>query len=130
MNVDSRMLLRNKYKFLLASSEQRNHMEFEFSCGGGWLSILEDLFEKIANEVKKANLVGFKIVQVKEKFGDLVVCPQKGNEVIDSLIKAASIKASRTCEECGKPGRKREFNEWYSTQCSKCYAVQPALRRG
>lgn len=125
MHIDRRISLRNNYEPILAGPAQGD--EFEFRCGDGWLSILDDLFAKIANEVKKANLVGFKIVQVKEKFGDLVVCPQKGNEVIDSLIKAASIKASRTCEECGKPGRKREFNEWYSTQCSHCYAIQPAL---
>jgi hypothetical protein len=124
-----RVSLQNKYEFLLSDSMQGGSMASGFACGDGWMSILEDLFVKIGDEVKNANLVGFKVVQVKEKFGDLVVCVHRGDDVIDALIRAASIKAARTCEECGKPGRKREFNEWYRTQCSICYAEQPACVR-
>jgi hypothetical protein len=121
-----RVLLQNKYEFLRPGLIQRGLMAFGFECGDGWMSILEDLFAKIDKEVKKGNLNRFKVVQVKEKFGDLVVCVEGGNNVIDALIGAALKKAAVTCEDCGKPGRKRECNGWYSTQCSKCYVVRPA----
>ncbi|MGD0884486.1 MAG: hypothetical protein ABSA46_06345 [Thermodesulfovibrionales bacterium] len=129
-NRKRRAALQSKYEFLHLSSMQRGlRMAFGFECGDGWMSLLEDLFAKINTEAKKANLTEFKVVQVKQKFGDLVVCVVKGNDAIDELIGAASKKAAATREDCSKPGRKREFNEWYSTQCSKCYTVQPAIGR-
>lgn len=119
--------LLNKYEFLHHDPIRGELMTFRFECGDGWMPIIEDLFAKIDEEVKRANLTGFKVVQVREKFGGLVIYVDRGNEIIDTLIRTALRKAAKTCEDCGKPGRLREFNEWYSTQCSNCYAVQPAL---
>lgn len=122
MDKERRVALQNKYGLLLPDASDGGLMTLTFQCGDSWMSILEALFAKIDDEVKKANLIGFKVVQVKEKLGDLVVCVLKGNDAINALIVSASKRAARTCEDCGKPGRKRELNEWYSTQCSKCYA--------
>lgn len=121
-----RVLLQNKYKFLRHGHIRGGLTAFGFECGDGWIFILEDLFAKIDEEVKKAQLASFQVVQVKEKFGELVVYVDGGNDAIDALIVAASKRAAVTCEDCGKPGRMREFNEWYRTECSKCYAARPA----
>lgn len=121
--------LQKKYEFVRSSSVRGGLMEFRFECGDGWMPILEKLFAKIDEEVKTSNLTGCKVVRVREKFGDLVVSVNSGNYVIDALIRAASKEAAVTCEDCGKPGKKREFNEWLKTQCSKCYALQPASER-
>ena len=120
-----RQALQNKYNFLRIRPILEEMMTFGFECGNGWIPILEDLFAKINEEVKTANLNNFSVTQVKEKFGDLVVCVDGGNNAIDILIGGALKKAAKTCEGCGKPGRMREFNEWYSTQCSKCFAEPP-----
>lgn len=77
-----RMQLQNKYEFLHPSSIQGGLvMSLGIECGDGWISILEDLFARINDELKKANLTEFKVVQVKEKFGDLVVYVHRGNDV-------------------------------------------------
>ncbi len=121
--------LRNRYKFLRSSSIQGVMMELKFECGNGWMPILENLFLKMDEEVEKSNLTGCKVVRIREKFGDLMVSVNSGNDAIDALIRAASKEAAETCEDCGKQGKKREFNEWFRTQCPKCYAVQPASVR-
>lgn len=120
-----RVLLQKKYEFLRPGLNAGGGMASRFECGDGWISILENLFAKLDEEVKKASLTSFLVVQVKEKFGDLVVYVEEGNDAVDALIAAASKKAAVTCEECGKPGRKRDVNEWYRTQCSKCYTLRP-----
>ena len=119
-----RMALKNKYEFVRVHPIDEEMTRFGFECGNGWIPILEDLFAKINKEVKKANLTEFTVIQVKEKFGELVVVVDGGNDAINTLIGIALKKAAKTCEGCGKPGRMREFNEWYSTQCSGCFAMQ------
>jgi|GEM_PF-2007450 len=116
-----RMALKNKYEFVRVHHIDEETTRFGFECGNGWIPILEDLFAKINEEVKTANLAEFRVTQVKEKFGDLVVTVKGGNNAIDTLIGLALKKAAKTCEGCGKPGQNRESNEWFSTQCSKCY---------
>ena len=113
--------LQNKYEFLRS---------VRFSCGDGWLPILEDLFGKIDKEVKHASLTGFKVQQVKEKFAGLIVYVEGGNEIIDDLIALASRKAAETCEDCGNLGRRRTLNkgnpdEWLRTECDDCFAISP-----
>ncbi len=99
-------------------------MALRYQCGVGWMPILEDLFEEIAKEAMKAKLEGITVLQVKEKFGDLVVDVSNGNEAIYALVKAATKKATVTCEGCGKPGKKIECDGWYKTLCSRCYSMR------
>jgi len=124
-----RTLLQGKYEFLSPTPLTEGLMAFGFECGDGWLPILEDLFEKIDQEVKKAALSSFKVIQVKEKFGGLRVYVSEGNDSIEALIDAASSKAAVTCEDCGKPGQwrtlnKGKFHGWLRTQCDECFAVR------
>ncbi|MGO9684711.1 MAG: antitoxin Xre/MbcA/ParS toxin-binding domain-containing protein, partial [Beijerinckiaceae bacterium] len=101
-----------------------------FSCGDGWLPILEDLFVKIDEVVKSSALTRFKVEQVKEKFGDLMVYVAGENNAIAELIATAAERASVTCEDCGKPGQRRtlnegKFHEWLRTLCDECFAIRP-----
>lgn len=116
-----RRQLQDKYEFLRAGPIQQDLMAFGFECSDGWLPILEELFEKIDEVVKRDNLENFKVVQVKEKFGGLCVYVHNSNEEIQSLIRDAEKRASQTCEKCGKPGGLREINGWYRTVCEECY---------
>lgn len=112
--------LMKKYKFVSSGIES---VDLRYQCGAGWMSILEDLFAEIEREARLAKLTEITVLQVKEKFGDLVVDVCNGNNAIDVLIKAASKKAAATCEGCGKPGKKTECDGWYKTLCSGCYAT-------
>lgn len=111
--------LLNKYNF---TCPDRELMALRYSCGLGWMPILDDLFAEIEREARSAKLTEITILQVKEKFGDLVVDVSSGNVTIDALIKAASRKAAATCEGCGRPGKKTDCDGWYKTLCPGCYA--------
>lgn len=129
MQKGRRVLLQGKYEFLRATPVTEGLMAFGFACGDGWLPILEDLFERIDEEVKRSALTDFKVVQVKEKFGGLRVYVEGGNDAIEELIAAASKKAEATCEDCGKPGRRRTTNKgklhaWMKTQCDACFTLK------
>lgn len=107
-----------KYKFFYPD---KGAMAFRYCCGAGWMPILEYLFAAIEREARKADLTEMMVLQVKEKFGDLVVDVSNGNEAINALVKAATNKAAVTCEGCGKPGKKIECDGWFKTLCSRCY---------
>jgi hypothetical protein len=61
---------------------------------------------------------GFKVVQVKEKFGTLCFyCG--GNDRIDNFVGLAERLSAVTCETCGKPGKLRG-GSWLYTACDGC----------
>lgn len=92
MQEGRRLLLQDKYEFLRPTLLTEGLMAFAFDCDDGWLSILEDLFVEIDEEVKRSALTSFKVVQVKETFGILVVYVVGGNDTINELIAAALEK--------------------------------------
>jgi ribosomal protein L37AE/L43A len=124
-----RRALQNKYEFLKAKSIQEDLMAFGFECSDGWLPILEELFAKIDEVVKRDKVEGFKVVQVKEKFGMLRVYAHNGNDEIQNLLRKVEKIAGMTCEDCGQPGENREVNGWWRTQCDTCYGKR-LMRHG
>lgn len=110
--------LQNKHKSLHFGS---GLMATGCECGDGWMPILEDLLAEIDKELRTTKLTELTVLQIKEKFGNLVVDVNNGNDAIDALIRTASQKAAITCEGCGKPGKKMEINGWHKTLCSGCY---------
>jgi hypothetical protein len=62
---------------------------------------------------------GFKVDQVKEKFGGLRYYTDSGNSRIDGFIRLAERLADVTCEECGKHGKERPGG-WIRTLCDSC----------
>ncbi|MGO9377768.1 MAG: helix-turn-helix transcriptional regulator, partial [Dissulfurispiraceae bacterium] len=106
--------------------------EFRSKCGLGWEPIVKDLLNKIGKEVKKSKLSNFRVLQIKEKFGDLCFYVSGSNDAIYELIYVAAKKASVTCEDCGNPAEKRVISDivhpWYRTQCSKCFTKREAAK--
>ncbi len=115
-----RRALQDKYEFLHPQDLMHGLMAFGFECGDGWLPILEDLFAKIDEIVKKDKIEHFQVVQVKEKFGGLSVYVHGGNDEINQLIRQAEKKADKTCEVCGYAGETHEIDNWYTTLCDRC----------
>ena len=94
-------------------------------CGDGWYWLIDKLcgfFMKI-QEQTGAEVVA---TQVKEKFGGLRihyeflgVINDNCKEMIAKHIRDAEIEASKTCEQCGNPG-KLVRKDWIETLCWKC----------
>lgn len=58
------------------------------------------------------------ITQIKEKFGGLRFYYDGGDGFIRGLETMAEVWASYTCEECGKPGDRRDGG-WIRTLCDE-----------
>ena len=75
-------------------------MSFGCQCGDGWHDLLDETFEKISGS-------GFKLFQVKEKLGALVIYLAKWKTVpkhIAMAIEDAHAKSLTICEICGESG--------------------------
>lgn len=117
---ERRRALQDKYAFLRPQDLMHGLMAFGFECGDGWLPILEDLFAKFDEIVRRDKLEDFQVVQVKEKFGGLRVYVEGGNDEIYELINEAESRAISTCEVCGYAGETHEIDNWYTTLCDCC----------
>jgi hypothetical protein len=120
-DLQRRITLQEKYKFLEPTDLREGLMAFGFECGDGWLEILEDLFEKIDIEITKNPVKDFRVFQVKEKFGGLRVYTNFIVDEVERLIKEAEKEAAKTCENCGKSGKNRDIYGWLSTLCEDCF---------
>lgn len=106
-----------------------------FECNKGWYYILEKFFEKFEKLDKIINLPkDFKIVQIKEKFGSLLIYTNFFHEEVDKIIKEAEKESQTVCEFCGI---KNEFvknvsrNAWFKTVCDgECEGSRNFLNRG
>ena len=77
----------------------------------------EDIDDAKAKMDTEAELVPT-VVQVKEKFGTLRFYIQAGSDEHYNYISFAESMSGRTCEECGKPG-KRLGRGWIYTACKE-----------
>lgn len=111
--------INKKYEFM-------NDVYFEHQ--EGWAGIIDKMCSALNHffELSKNNY-GFKILQIKEKFGVLVIyycitedCSDEVKYIIDAIIKAAEIKSRGTCERCGKYGYLRRDSSWIHTYCDDC----------
>jgi hypothetical protein len=73
---------------------------FNFECGEGWESIVAGL----CGHLDALPLPGLRILQIKEKFGDLRVYVEGGDEATIALIREAGALYGSVCEWCGSPG--------------------------
>jgi hypothetical protein len=91
--------------------------------GPGWHPLLQQLHTDIA-----ALDPGYKVAQVKEKFGGLrVYLTAYRHPDINTLIHAAEAQSQETCEGCGAPGRirNRVNRVWLQCLCDVCVEKEP-----
>lgn len=107
-----------------------------FAVGPGWWPIIESLCRQIHNHVewKQNQLEKYQrgegcpdviVRQIKEKFGGLRFYYDGGDDVVDGMVRMAESWASRSCEECGNPGRSRDGG-WIKTLCDEHEAERQA----
>ena len=110
--------------------------------GDGWFAIIDELCAKL----QLLESVGvFPIaVQVKEKTGTLrfycrLEYDQRWNEqqqllwrgIVSDCCHSAEFQSGSTCEECGKPGSRRQGRATgVQTLCDDCGKIQTKLGKG
>lgn len=97
------------------------------NVGPGWQPIIDTLEERLGQIAP-----GYKVVQIKEKFGGLryyVALPQGSDwEAAQRAISEAEGLSLSTCEDCGAPGEQKGPG-WIRTVCDPCYTDWQERRR-
>jgi len=107
-----------------------------FEVGPGWWPILESLCERINSHVewKQNQLEKYQrgegcpdvvVAQIKEKFGGLRFYYDGGDDEVSGMVRMAEAWADHSCEECGKPGKRRDGG-WIKTLCDEHEAERQA----
>ena len=111
MNLMNRALLVGRFHLIPP--------DLEIECGDGWFDILRELFDKLT----ALNAAGLRILQIKQKFGYLVVYVEHSvndkREESDHLFTMACAQSFETCELCGAPGIIR-FDGGVQVRCVQC----------
>lgn len=92
-------------------------MGFGCECGEGWYNLIYEACTKIMETNPDPEL---RFLQIKEKFGRLVIYPSGGDAKIASILNEISLKSAVTCEDCGSKGKLRSKNTWLRTLCVPC----------
>lgn len=108
-----------------------------FCIGPGWWPIIETLCTQIQNHIDWKNETRERLLkdnpynhvvpdaveqvvveQIKEKFGGLRFYFKGGDEAVYGMVTIAEAWASKTCEECGNPGKTRPGG-WVKVLCDE-----------
>lgn len=115
--------LTKKYEHLFSKDTLEPFPLFGFECMEGWFDILKMLVEHIDiyfHHKYKGVPEGFKIVQVKEKFGGLRFYVENADDVVHELIRFTETLADHTCEYCGSNQNILKSKGWIITACEQC----------
>lgn len=91
-----------------------------FLCGPGWYPLIGRFSADLSDIIRRDGLTRFRVVQVKEKFGELRFYIKGGNDAALDRIGEAVRQSATTCERCGRPGRIRLIDGWLTTLCGPC----------
>ena len=91
--------------------------DWGFECHDGWLEIIEKTLKEIRQYIEHKRYFDFKIIQIKEKFGELRIYTNYTDDRIEKIIDEATAQSLKTCELCGTEGKLRNRNGWLKTLC-------------
>ena len=87
----------------------------------GWRALVERMLARLEAAIAAQPIGdrdGFRIVQLKEKFGRLTVyLDTEPTPEMRAAISDGEKESIVTCEVCGVPGRLAERHTWWATRC-------------
>ena len=87
----------------------------------GWFSLVERMIDQIATYAAQHALGdSLRIIQIKTDFCLLRCNTTLHNDGLDQIIETHKEQATRTCEQCGKPGKIRNDRRWKTVLCDSC----------
>lgn len=106
------------------------------AVGDGWYQLLRDLLEYARWRDEELYRIrgtpnpfdGFRIGQIKEKFGRLRFAYLGGDPEFRGAVEFARLLSGSICEVCGLPGEERD-DGWVHTLCDKHWALRRDARR-
>ena len=112
--------------FNLRRKKQMNKLKtpyelFGIECGKGWGSLYQPILDKVEEINKEDPDNPIEVLQVKEKFGQLIICLNRYTPELTEMCMDASEKSNYICEECGERSEPRMDKGWIYQMCDKCY---------
>lgn len=99
-------------------------IQFGLECATGWYKHIRDAclkIEALVAAMPEQEREGFRVLQIKEKFGGLRLYMSATTPEIDAVIGEAESACSTTCEICGGYGRSGTTGYWIRTLCHPCH---------
>lgn len=99
---------------------------YEIETKDGWYNIIYDLCKEIKNYCEGNDLSFPNIIKIKQNFASIRfyinynVKEIKHMDNIYKLINNTEQISEKTCENCGKSGKIRNYNGYYHVKCDKC----------
>lgn len=93
-----------------------SNMSFGFCCGDGWYELVFELSSVIVAHAAACDLDPI-VHGVKDKFGDLRVHVEGGDDEIKRRVDEASARSRSTCSACGAPGEQAPGDDYGSPAC-------------
>lgn len=131
LQITNRKLIK-RYPFLLPHSRWTDKVPLDYdytyteldAMEPGWRNAFGiQMCEEIRQELIKYNfLYNYRIMQIKEKFGELRWYDRgipKGCKVWD-IINKYTLISRQTCLRCGAPAKIIDVNGWLTPLCDKC----------
>lgn len=92
---------------------------FGIECGKGWNKLIIPILDYI-DLYNSGHDDKIEILQIKEKFGGLIIYTSFSTPELDQLIDDAEEQSFKTCEYCGSTENVSQTTGWIKTLCRKC----------
>ena len=111
-----------KYPFLVIDGLNPEEGTWRDNIPMGWEHLFDLMCEKLLEEIEDTDMFEtFRFEEVKEKFGELRIYSDGGNEETDRIIDEWSFLSGYICENCGNPVV-RVTTGWISPVCFDCWS--------
>ena len=96
--------------------------KFLYGIGSGWIPLVEEVAEKVAEWNKEHENNPILFIDVKEKFGLLNIYLSNYTEELRNKISEVMERSATICEKCGSTNnvKRKEDHGWITTLCDKC----------
>lgn len=121
MNKDLERQLVQRYPWV-KNGNTLNGYNIVCDCSDGWYAHIYDMLGRIEEYYKQnaADINNIKVLEIKEKYGELRVYADCSLEGAYSIIKEYELGATEICEVCGQPEKIDKENGWVKTICCNC----------
>ncbi|MFZ6045801.1 antitoxin Xre/MbcA/ParS toxin-binding domain-containing protein [Pseudomonas sp. CR3202] len=116
MNEFNERKLSSRFASLLSGRPGHNIELFGFECLDGWSDLIEATLEIVRTYAEHQD-IEVRVVQVKEKFGQLRIYQRGGDECVDTALHIAELVSETVCECCGRPGEVTAREGWLQARC-------------